>query len=483
MLLQRQTTSIRPLTTAHLAQTMSLLELTSTELRQKIEAALSSNPALELVEDNNCPNCGRPVRRNGPCATCSHPHDATSDQPIVFLSTRSDFYTSHGSYDLDQENQEDNYTSSIEDLPQYVLRQIAPELQADERVIAAHILTAIDEDGLLTVPAIEIARFRNVPLAKVEKVIRMIQHADPLGVGSPSPQAALMIQLEVLRETRPVPELALEAVRCGLDFLTRRRYPELAHALGITKSQARQVVQFIVDNLNPYPGRSHWGEANNQRTPEINAGVYYSPDIIISRLKDTDETPLVVEIAMPIRGSLRINPLFIEALDNAPAEKTEEWKADLEQATLLVKCLQQRNHTMVRMLQLLTHLQREFILHGDEHIQPLTRASLAKKLDLHESTISRAVSDKAIQLPNGRIYPLARFFDRSLHIRTTLKQFIDQESTPLSDTDLVELLASQGYTVARRTVAKYRSMEGILPAHLRIQQTQNNIRSESYSLA
>jgi plasmid maintenance system antidote protein VapI len=112
-------------------------------------------------------------------------------------------------------------------------------------------------------------------------------------------------------------------------------------------------------------------------------------------------------------------------------------------------------------------LQRDFILFGDGFLQPVTRASLADELDVHESTISRAVSDKSVQLPSGHIIPLARFFDRSLQVRTALKQIIDQETQPYSDTMLVELLNQQGYQVARRTVAKYRAMEGILPSHLR----------------
>jgi RNA polymerase sigma-54 factor len=278
----------------------------------------------------------------------------------------------------------------------------------------------------------------------------------------------MKIQLEVLKETKPVPEMAVEVIEQGLNLLSRRKYTQLARKLGIAKRQVLEIANFISDNLNPFPGRSHWGEFGVQRNPEINAGVYYAPDIIISRLNDKDDTPLVVEIAMPIRGSLRINPLFVEALEKAPPDKVEDWKADLEQATLLVKCLQQRNHTMVRMLELLTKLQREFILYGDKHLIPMTRSSLSKILDLHESTISRAVSDKAVQLPNGKITPLSRFFDRSLHIRTVLKQIIDQEKTPLSDNALAKELAQEGYSVARRTVAKYRSMEGILPAHLRV---------------
>jgi RNA polymerase sigma-54 factor len=111
--------------------------------------------------------------------------------------------------------------------------------------------------------------------------------------------------------------------------------------------------------------------------------------------------------------------------------------------------------------------QRKFILKGARHLKPTTRASVAEILGVHESTISRAVSGKTVELPNKRIVPLDLFFDRSLHIRTVLCDIIQDEKTPLTDTQLATLLSQEGYKIARRTVAKYRSMEGILPAHLR----------------
>lgn len=115
----------------------------------------------------------------------------------------------------------------------------------------------------------------------------------------------------------------------------------------------------------------------------------------------------------------------------------------------------------------LVMLQKDYILQGEKHLKPFTRARLSEELEVHESTISRAVSGKSVQLPNRRIIPLSSFFDRSLNVRTVLRDFINQETRPLSDSDLAELLAERGFNVARRTVAKYRAMEGILPAHLR----------------
>jgi RNA polymerase sigma-54 factor len=118
-------------------------------------------------------------------------------------------------------------------------------------------------------------------------------------------------------------------------------------------------------------------------------------------------------------------------------------------------------------MQRLVVIQRGFVLHGDAAIIPLTRAQMALELEVHESTVSRAVADKAVQLPNRKIIPLSRWFDRSLNVRTALLQIIAEEKRPLSDTQIATLLERQGYEVARRTVAKYRSMEGILPARLR----------------
>ncbi len=463
---QTQTHSIRPLTTAHLAQTMTLLGLTAQELRQKIESELASNPALEMVEERRCPTCHRPLVGPGPCPTCCRPTAQAPDQPIVYVSPREEFYTPSGRIAGD-EMPDDNQAAEVESLPTFVMRQIATELAVEDRPLAAHILTSLDEDGLLDTSLVEIARYHHVLISRVESVLRLIQHAEPVGVGSPTPQEALLVQLEVLAETRQVPPHTDSAIRKGMDLLSRRQYSELAHRLGIPTSHAREIARFIGDNLNPFPGRAHWGDIH-EGNAAIN-DVYHQPDVIITLLNDTPDSPLVVEIVSPLSGTLRVNPLFKKALQEAPEEKSEAWQAHLEQAALLVKCLQQRDHTIVRLMQRIGVIQRRFIIKGDAYLYPLTRASLANELDVHESTISRAVSNKAVQLPSGRIVPLAKFFDRSLHIRTILREIISEEHRPLTDTQLAAILKVKGYPVARRTVAKYRSMEGILPAHLRPQ--------------
>jgi RNA polymerase sigma-54 factor len=442
---------------------MSLLALTGDELRQKLDAALASNPALELTEERRCSQCNRRLRGDGPCPICSLPRNSSKDEPIIFVSSRSDFHTGYQAQNEDDSSMEE-WTAAVEDLPTFVLRQIAPDLPVEDRGIAAYILNSLDEDGLLRIPLIEIARYNHATLSRVQSVISLIQRAEPIGVGSSNPQEALLAQLNVLSETHPVPPHADRAIREGMQLLSRHAHAELGKLLGVPQEEAGEIAAFVVNNLNPYPARAHWGDIHSC-APQPQT--YEHADMIIRLLDETPDSPLVVEIISPYAGALRVNPLFRKALSQAPKEKLEHWQADLENAALLIKCLQQRDHTLVRLMKKLVVFQRCFILEGEAHLEPLTRAQMAEILEVHESTISRAVSGKTLQLPNKRIIPLSLMFDRSLPARTILKNIIAQEEKPLSDQQITELLEERGFSVARRTVAKYRAMEGILPARMR----------------
>lgn len=453
----------RPVVTAHLAQTMSLLEMTRQELHEKLTGDLADNPALELLEERRCPTCGRALGGARLCSVCSYAGNLTPEEPLVFVAHAADFATP-GPY-RDEYTPVEEYSAEIEDLPTFVARQVVPELSAGEHTIATFILSSLNDDGLLTVPVAEIAMHQRAPISRVEAVQRKIQLCEPLGVGSSTHQEALLIQLEALAESRPVEPLAHVAVREALPLLTRNHADKLARQLNISLPKARRLIQFISENLNPYPASAYWGGARHAASAAPPR--YTHPDAVIS-CTDLGKGPcLQVEILWPLRGTLRVNPELQEAARNAPSERAAEWLEMVERANLLVKCLNQRNHTLARLLTLLAKYQREFILYGPAHILPLTRARLAEELNLHESTISRAVAGKAVQLPSGQIIPLSRFFERSLNVRTALRTIIEQEEKPLSDTKLVRLLAEQGFEVARRTVAKYRAMEGILPAHQR----------------
>jgi RNA polymerase sigma-54 factor len=460
---------LRPQVTAHLAQTMSLLVMPATEIRQKIRTELANNPALEIVEDRRCPSCGRVMSTPGPCPVCSQPFDTQEEDPIVFISSPEDFPASFSKNGLQKSSNEvsyDNLAPLVEDLPAFVLRQIAPEIQEDERLIAAHILNNLDDDGLLTVPLEEISQYYHVPLSRVTRVADVIKHAEPAGVGASSPKEALLIQLNILREYTKVPYLAEEAIQIGMKDLSKHSYRKLAKELNTNYDHAQEIAEFIRSNLNPYPGRAYWGDHRQPSKSQTQA--YHQPDIILKEVQNSPNRRLIVEIISPYRGTLRINPLFRQAQKQAPDEKSDAWAKDIENASLLIKCLQQRNHTMEQLMTELVKEQRSYILSGDTALlQPQTQADMSGHLGVHESTISRAVSDKSVQLPNKKIIPLKQFFDRSLPIRTTLLRLVENEDTPLTDTELAEELSLAGYNIARRTVAKYRAMEGILSSRLR----------------
>jgi len=466
---QIQNHELRPQVTAHLAQTMSLLQMPATEIRQKIRTELANNPALEIVEDRRCPSCGRILSTPGPCPVCSQPYDNQLDEPIVFISSPEDFpvsFAKNGGQRSSNEISYDNLAPQVEDLPSYVLRQIAPEIEEDERLIAAHILNNLNEDGLLTIPLEEISQYYHVPLSRVSRVADIIKHADPAGVGASSPTEALLIQLSLLKEDTYVPRLAEEAIKKGMKDLSKHSYRKLAKELNTSYEHAQEIAEFIRANHNPYPGRAFWGDFRQPSNTQTQA--YHQPDIILKEVENSPNRRLIVEIISPYRGTLRINPLFRQAQKQAPDEKSEAWAKDIENAGLLIKCLQQRNHTMEQLMIKLVTEQRSYILSGDPaSMQPQTQAEMSEHLGVHESTVSRAVSDKSVQLPNRKIIPLKRFFDRSLPVRTTLLRLVENEDTPLTDTELVEELSLAGYNIARRTVAKYRAMEGILSSRLR----------------
>lgn len=455
----------RPQTTAHLAQTMSLLEMNNTALAEKIQSELAANPALEMREDNRCPACGKRLVGQF-CSVCSRPQLAGPAEPIVFVSSR--FSSSYGGGYSRQEDQDsfESFTVEAEDLPMFVLNQVRADLSDDEKPIAVAILHGLDEYGFFTQPLVELAMHFHVPLSKVEKVRRIIQQSDPIGVGSQSAQEALIVQLEaLLDEGVVIPPLTKRALETGYQELSKQKYRSLAQRLGIALHDVEQIVEFIAANLNPFPAHSHWGTFRNQTNdgPER----YQDPDIIISTNKRDPDAPLFVQILWPIYGNLYVNQAIKAYLSSQSNGEGEKLLEEQQKATLLIKCLAQRNHTLVQLMQILADKQRDFILHGDLHSQPLTRAGIAEELGVHESTISRAVSSKTVQLPSGRIIPVATFFDRSLHIRTMIREMVEKEKKPLSDTKITSRLTQNGYNIARRTVAKYRAMEGIPPAHQR----------------
>jgi RNA polymerase sigma-54 factor len=459
-MLQIQDQSLRPLTTAHLAQTMTLLTLPNLELRDRIMNELATNPALELVEERVCPTCRRRLVHAGPCPACARPE---AEGPIVFLSSRDAPQSSR--HAQEDEAPLDREPAAPENLGAHVLEQLAADLSPEDRPLAAYILASLDEDGFLQDHPAYIARATHSTLSQVTEVLDLIARADPPGLATTGPREALLAQLNLLGDENPRVLLARRMLLETFAELGRREFERIGERLAVKVESVRQAAVFIRDNLNPYPARAFWGSGRQAQANDPN--VYHNPDIQISVNPSASQGSLLVEVFAPVSGWLRVNPLFRQAMTQVSEEHFPEWAQDLDRASLFVKCLQQRNNTMRRLMEILATSQHDFITRGDRHLRPVTRARIAAQIGVHESTISRAVAHKSVALPDGRIVPLARFFDRSLSVRDRIKEIVDGEPRPLTDDEIAATLEREGIHVARRTIAKYRAMEGILPARLR----------------
>ena len=459
--------------TAHLAKTMSYLQLSSAELEAALLKEVDQNPALEIVDELRCPGCGRRLRRL-PCPTCAVPN--SDGAPVVFLSPREP-----GTFRPNEREIGDPPEVRMPDrLDEYVLRQIGPALTREERPVAAYILAQLDENGLLPEAPAEIAAFKRVSLRTVAHVLDLIQHAEPLGVGAATSQACLLIQVDSLVEAGQVPDHLRELVRVLIqdhfEGLGKMEYDRIARRLRadrdwqVTPGAIAAAVEFIHRNLTPYPARAFWGEG--RAAANADGAAHHAPDVSITLLTDDAGGGLAVEVFAPLSGWLRVNPEFKAAVSECTGEERERWLQTVAEAALVTKCLQQRNHTMRRLMEVIAQGQREFILGGDGDLRPTTRVQIAQHLGLHESTISRAVAGKSVALPDGRVVQLSKFFDRSLSVRDRVRNLIQAENRPLTDDDIAEALANQGVNVARRTVAKYRKMLGILPANVRGRQAR-----------
>ena len=275
---QRQFQKIQHQTTAHLAQTMTLLSMNNGELSQEIDRILNENPALEMNAERRCPHCKRLLLPEQICPTCSKPKSSKVDESIVFLSPRRDFY--HQSDKSEEEYlSNEEVSANHENIAEYVLRQIVFDLEHDDRKVAAFLVNLIDEDGFIREDDMSTAQYFHIPLTKVQNIRNIIKRADPIGVGSSTSEEALLIQLEILSETRDIPSFVEIIISEGFDLLTKKNYEEISKKMAIPEKLIKEAADFISKNLNPFPSRAYWGTVRNPTSNVPN--VYVNPDVII----------------------------------------------------------------------------------------------------------------------------------------------------------------------------------------------------------
>lgn len=447
----------------------SLLQLSTEELEQAVNEALAENPALEAAPPQLCRRCGTPLA-NGSCPLCAgRSHNATirhDDEGWWHEDSR--WPSRRTSFDDDDEFDPLTLVACESTLAEYLRIQAAPLLDDTERSIAEFIIDSLDERGLLSVSVEEIATYCNCPEARVKAILSKIQSLDPPGVAARSVQECLLIQLRQIDNGNGEVGLASRMIAQCWDALTKLSLDAIARVLKAEEEDIAAAIDFISRNLNPFPANSDWRGPGPKRESNV-----IQPDIIV-RKKRPPETGYEIEIPDSRKYRLRVSGLYQQisrdiraGTHHASLQDREHLREHLAQARLFINCLRQRWNTLERIALLLVDVQEDFLEKGYRYLKPLTRSELADIVGVHESTVGRAVANKTVMLPNGRILPLSDFFDGSLALKCVIEEIVLEEKQSLSDQKIAEILQARGYQIARRTVAKYRDAIGIPPARVR----------------
>jgi RNA polymerase sigma-54 factor len=319
-------------------------------------------------------------------------------------------------------------------------------------------------NGLLAVSIEEIMHQGDYSQQEVEEVLSIIQRLDPVGVAARDIKECLLLQLEQLGlKNSP----AAEIIDKYLNLVKKFDYKALSTKLGISIEQVKYYID-IIKNLDPSPGYRY-----NTAEP-----IYIKPDVEVVKVGDNYEVELLDE-GLP---KIRINPLYkkiIKEKDKFPPETISYVKEKLKAGLWLIKSLELRQQTLYRVAKAIVEFQRDFLDYGPSRIKPLTLKDIAAKIQMHESTISRAVTNKYMMTPQG-LFEMKYFFHSgieseygedisSLVVKDKIKEVIEQEpsSKPYSDSKIAQLLKKQGIKISRRTIAKYREELNIPASHIR----------------
>lgn len=341
-------------------------------------------------------------------------------------------------------------------LADHLLAQAGPVVAGADMFIAAHLIDQIDETGYLTVPLLDIAGRLGVPLARVEAVLAVIHTFDPTGVGARSLAECLALQAKEADRYDP----AMARLIDNLDLLARGELARLRRLCGVDDEDMTDMIREL-RSYDPKPGCRYGGEPPQ---PVV-------PDIFVERRKQG----WAIEINAATLPRLLVNRSYYAELAGGGQDKASKaWLSDmLASANWLVKALDQRQRTIIRVATEIVKQQEGFFLHGVSHLRPLTLRQVADAIEMHESTVSRVTSNKYLCCARG-LYELKYFFTSAIQsadggdavsaqaVKAAIRALIAGEGkTVLSDDTLVELLNAKGFDIARRTVAKYREALGI----------------------
>jgi RNA polymerase sigma-54 factor len=464
--------------TPQLQQSIRLLQLSTLELNQEIETFLQENPLLERDDEEEAP-APPPSLTQTTASTTSSESESTpapsegepSDERAASETDWSidDGYGSFSGQDGDEDSEAPQAAAEPAKLRDHLLDQINLMQMPDrDKRIVAFLIDNLDDDGYMTQDLAELAALLPVELEIDAEALtiglKYLQSLDPPGIGARNLSECLALQLEALPEDTPYREEASLVVKQHLDVFAARDYFRLKKLLRCDDDMLR-TVQAMIIGLNPRPAGNFSGSETR----------YIIPDVVVRKTKGMWVTALNPE-AMP---KLRINRMYADILHRNRDASFQQLAGQLQEAKWLIKNVQQRFDTILRVSQAIVDRQRHFFEHGEVAMRPLVLREIAETLGLHESTVSRVTTQKFMLTPRG-IFELKYFFGSHVStetggacsataIRALIRQMVGEEDTrkPLSDSQISEVLGKQGIMVARRTIAKYRESLQILPVNLR----------------
>jgi RNA polymerase sigma-54 factor len=463
--------------TPQLQQAIRLLQLSTLELQQELQQALESNPLLEQTDLHEEVDSQEETdnEANDTFDTVDALEQKEMPDELPLDASWDEIYTAGTPSGTGTDYQDDELPvyqgETTQSLQDYLMWQVGLTPFSDtDRAIATSIVDAVDETGYLTASLEEILESigdEELDLDEVEAVLKRIQRFDPIGVAAKDLRDCLLIQLSQFSKETPWLTEAKTIISDHLDLLANHDFRSLMRVTRLKEDVLKDAVA-LIQSLDPRPGQSiQTGE------PE-----YVIPDVLVRKISGR----WMVELNSDSIPRLQINQHYAGMCNNARNDADSQFiRSNLQEAKWLIKSLESRNDTLLRVSRCIVEQQQAFFEKGEEFMKPMVLADIAQAVEMHESTISRVTTQKYLHSPRG-IFELKYFFSSHVNtegggeasstaIRALVKKLIAAENPakPLSDSKLTTMLSEQGIMVARRTVAKYRESLSIPPSNQRKQ--------------
>lgn len=426
--------------TQEMQLSVKLLQMSSMELSDYVENQVSENPILDFEEGDK---------------SLKNEKEASDISDLMKYFEASDYKKS--SYTKDDETSPFAYIACESSLTDYLLEQIGfMELRKSVKTVCKYIIESLDSRGYLSFPTEEIAKELNIDNNAIAKALEIVQSLEPSGIAARDLKECLIIQLQRkgLKDTN-----LYKIVNDYLEYVADNKYGFISENLNISKVKAQEYGD-IIKKLEPKPSRGFYtGESTT----------YITPDAYIRRIGQE----LHVIINDSLMPKLTINNFYKEILNDNKNKEAEDYIKDkFNSALFLVKSIEHRKSTIYNVLCEIVKIQQEYFLKGKEYLKPMTLKDISEALDMHESTVSRAIREKYVDTEQGVVKIKDLFksgvtqgVDEAISsnsVKFQIKKLIEEENKekPLSDQELCDILVAKGMNIKRRTVAKYREELG-----------------------